>query len=66
MLYEVITLDALEKMVSEVSDGEDTTNVDVESIVNSIKSVKNKYLSGNTHDAHVVVEPEVIISYNFV
>jgi len=54
-------LDALEKMVSEVSDGEDTTNVDVESIVNSIKSVKNKYLSGNTHDAHVVVEPEVII-----
>ncbi|MBA2852903.1 two-component system chemotaxis sensor kinase CheA [Methanococcus maripaludis] len=39
-------LDALETMVSEVSDGEDTTSVDVDSLVEVIKSVKEKYLSG--------------------
>lgn len=39
-------LDALETMVSEVGDGEDTTSVDVDSLVEIIKSVKNKYLSG--------------------
>uniref|UniRef100_A9AB17 Chemotaxis protein CheA n=1 Tax=Methanococcus maripaludis (strain C6 / ATCC BAA-1332) TaxID=444158 RepID=A9AB17_METM6 len=40
-------LDALERMVSEVGDGEDTTSVDVDSLVEIIKSLKNKYLSGD-------------------
>ncbi|ABO35044.1 CheA signal transduction histidine kinase [Methanococcus maripaludis C5] len=40
-------LDALETMVSEVSDGENTTNVDVNTLVETIKSVKTKYLSGD-------------------
>lgn len=40
-------LDALETMVGKIGDGEDTTIDDVSDIVEEIKNLKEKYLSGN-------------------
>ncbi|ACX72125.1 CheA signal transduction histidine kinase [Methanocaldococcus vulcanius M7] len=39
-------LDALETMLEEVKSGETETSVDVDSIINEIKQMKEKYLSG--------------------
>lgn len=39
-------LDALETMVNEIEEDVDTTSVDVDSIINEIKRLKDKYLGG--------------------